>query len=133
VVSFFSRIILLICVYLPLSALSNDKWFAVQGGKWVPDRNQLHTLEIDLKNYVSQQAALHHVYLRPWETYKFQYQGQKNDQQKVIIINAFCNDFGFVDFLSQWLVVKDGGNCFFRLNYLPDAHSFTDLSLNGDA
>jgi len=73
--------------------------------------------------------------LKKWNTYRFQYQGQEEKGRKFIYINAFCNLYNpkGVNLEHSFVLVDDGGSCFFDLKYDPAADTFFDAFINGEA
>ncbi len=73
--------------------------------------------------------------LKKWNTYRFQYQGQEEKGRKFIYINAFCdlhNPKGR-NLSKNFVLVHDGGGCFFQLKYDPIADKFFNAFINGEA
>ena len=52
--------------------------------------------------------------------------------RQVIFANFFCDTFG-VDWRRQPLMVDDGGDCFFVVEYDPATGAFSHLMINGEA
>ena len=63
--------------------------------------------------------------------YKRQYFGTKASGIRLIQASFFCRE------LNGWrtgpVVVKDGGDCFFSVNYNVDKQTFSSLIINGEA
>ncbi len=73
--------------------------------------------------------------LKKWNTYRLQYQGQEEQGRKFVYINAFCslhNPKG-VNLSKDFVLVHDGGGCFFQLKYDLIANKFFDVFINGEA
>jgi hypothetical protein len=63
--------------------------------------------------------------------YKRQYAGYVQGGRNLILVNASCaND---LDWQTQPLIVMDGGDCFFRVTYDPEAGTFSGFEVNGEA
>jgi len=64
--------------------------------------------------------------------YKRQYRGVDLNGQKQIFIRFFCVTSSD-DWMSDEIVVLDGGSCFFNLRFSTDTKTFSDLWINGEA
>ena len=113
-------------------AVAVGSWLAISGGSWSPSPAQVDEIQNELKPYVIQQAAAQHRKLPDWSRYTFQYQGQMHGGRKVVFINAFCiSPPGYAR--QQFVLVLDGGTCFFEVMYDPDKKEFFQLLFNGEA
>lgn len=65
-------------------------------------------------------------------TYKRQYRGVALNGQKQIFIRFFCATSSD-DWMSDEIVVLDGGSCFFNLRFSSETKTFSDLWINGEA
>jgi hypothetical protein len=111
-------------------ALSIASWINVSGGAW--DASSTFTeMQPQLEPYVARAASQEHKQLPPWSTYTFQYQGQELRGRRFVLINAFCIP-PREDVKTQFLLVLDGGPCFFRAKYDPSRKTFYELEFNGD-
>ena len=70
---------------------------------------------------------------RPWQEYKFQFQGQQNDSGQFVSISALCKVDESQDLTKRFLLVLDGGTCFFEVKYDPNSQLFYDLVVHGEA
>ena len=107
-------------------------WVAVPGGAWSPAPEQLSEIRSSLEPFVKQQAVKQNKQLPIWSSYTFQYQGQVVNEQKVVLVNAFCiapPEYSKLRFVT----VSDGGPCFFQVKYDPNKKKFFQLSFNGEA
>jgi hypothetical protein len=85
-----------------------------------------------LEPFVKQQAAEQHQKLPNWSSYTFQYQGQMDGENKIVFINAFC--IAPPEYAQrQFVMVFDGGPCFFEVKYDPNKKKFFQLTFNGVA
>ena len=57
--------------------------------------------------------------LRAIDGYGIQYLGFTRDGQRLVYANGFCDWQELPDPTQQWLVVFDGGGCFFGATYDP--------------
>ena len=113
-------------------AVAVGSWVAVPGGSWSPAPEQLSEIRSSLEPFVKQQAAEQHRQLPNWSRYSFQYQGQLDDGQRVIFVNAFC--ISPPEYAQrQFVFVFDGGPCFFQVKYDPNKKRFFQLMFNGEA
>jgi hypothetical protein len=63
--------------------------------------------------------------------YKRQYIGRIVDGKKTIFINFFCEHFDGDYWKRDLVMVLDGGDCFFNVEYNPQTREFSKLSING--
>ena len=67
---------------------------------------------------------------KPRESYNYQYQVLGNNLYK---INALCNTPRTNDLSKNYLLVDDGGSCYFELEYNSLTKTFSKLYVNGEA
>ncbi|MFZ4402399.1 MAG: hypothetical protein ACOYO1_20400 [Bacteroidales bacterium] len=69
------------------------------------------------------------------KNYYRQYAGYINTKgEKIIIINACCSEFKqHVNLEKNWLLVMDGGSCFFKIKVNIQNKRCHDFSVNGEA
>lgn len=121
-------------------------WTHEGSGFWTPTLAEVTELEQKLPDYLLQRLGDQPY--NPWGTgsaaiplwkkaplYKRQYVGVTKEGVHVIHVIFFCAlDFGRP---YNWhvypLVVFDGGDCFFRIDYDPKSGLFSDLGVNGEA
>ncbi len=107
-------------------------WIAVPGGVWTPPPEQLKEIRSNLEPFVKRQAVALHRQLPTWSRYSFQYQGQVDGGRNVVLINAFC--ISPPEYAQrQFVIVFDGGPCFFQVKYDPTKKRFFQLMFNGEA
>lgn len=111
-------------------ALSIASWIHVPGGTWQPTAHAVE-LRDGLEPFVVRAAAEQGKRLPAWSSYTFQYQGQTEQSRKTVFINAFCSPAPS-DVKTQFVLVLDGGACYFRVKYDPAKKEFFDLEFNGD-
>jgi hypothetical protein len=113
-------------------AIAVGSWVSMSGGSWSPAPEQLSVIQSSLEPFVKQQAAEQHRQLPNWSNYSFQYQGQLDGGQRVVFINAFC--IAPPEYTQrQFVLVFDGGSCFFQVKYDPNKKRFFQLMFNGEA
>jgi hypothetical protein len=107
-------------------------WLAIPNGEWSPAPEQVSELRNSLEPFIKQQALTQHLQLPKWQNYTFQFQGQVDERQKIIFVNAFCISPPAQAKL-QFVHVFDGGPCFFQVKYNPVKKEFYQLMFNGEA
>ena len=114
-------------------ALLASSWTHVKHGEsWVPDRATLEVVQADLENAAEWAAAERRLELPDWTSYRFQFQGRLVDGKRVVFVNAYC-------WLSEgrseeeFIIVMDGGTCFFDTVYDVESKSFGPIGFHGEA
>ena len=112
-------------ITLSVSSFAGD-WIAVDGGIVELDLKQKE-VEENLWAFLENQSDF---VFQAKESYSYQYQVKTENE---LYINAFCSDLGKHNLHQDFLVVMDGGSCFFQatLNLLNG--QFTLLGVNGEA
>ena len=110
---------------LPVTSFAGD-WIEVEGGVMELDIKQ-EEVEESLWSFLENKSD---ISFQVRESYSYQYQAKTKDE---LYINAFCNALGKRDLHKDFLIVMDGGSCFFQatLNLLNG--EFTLLGVNGEA
>lgn len=112
--------------------ISLGSWVLISGGAWSPAPEEISEIQSRLELFVKQQAADQHRKLPNWLNYTFQYQGQMDGENKIVFVNAFC--IAPPEYVQQqFVMVFDGGTCFFEVKYDPNKKAFFQLTFNGDA
>jgi hypothetical protein len=142
--------------------LSREKWgfmFRLPTEFWTPSAAEIAKMEVRLPDYLRDQLAPHPA-RRPgprdraparrrpapeppsrlaavplWKrayAYKRQYVGLVKQGHHVIWGNFFCQP-PRSDWRHEPVLVDDGGDCFFHVEYDVDAGRFSDLVVNGEA
>ena len=112
------------------SMLLTNKWFNVPNGAWTVSKSLREEIRDGLVSFVDSRARAEHANLHAWPSYSFQVQGQTHEGRRVVFINAFCTKPP-KDALQQFVLVRDGGACYFQVYYDPDHKQFVDLTFNG--
>ena len=103
---------------------------------WVPTVEEVRTLEERIDTYLSQQQAAFDGSKTPigerLPAYKRQYWGVLENEKRVIFANFFCDTLHY-DWTNQEVVVDDGGDCYFQIQYDVETGTFFDLYVNGSA
>ncbi|MFI5296794.1 MAG: hypothetical protein ACHREM_01740 [Polyangiales bacterium] len=100
---------------------------------WTPTKDDAAALSRALDEHLGRSADWRtRSILKTLPTYQSQLIGIVRGSERRIAANYFCNDLGS-SWKSRWMIVMDGGSCFFRFEYAPDDHSIHDLWINGAA
>jgi hypothetical protein len=111
-------------------AVSRPHWVEVAGGAWHPPGPFLVKAEAALRSVVISKGGVH---TPKWSDYTFQYQGRETPEgNKYIYINAFC-DRAKRGEPEEWVMVYDGGACYFHGKYDPTSKRAYDVEVNGEA
>jgi hypothetical protein len=104
------------------------------GGTWRPTKADIDGLEANLKQVSSLKAetSVHTAIDHP-EQYFRQYLPIIREGEKLIYINAFCDQFPESRWRQRLVVIFDGGSCFWQALYDPIASKFSHLRINGEA
>ena len=112
-------------------------WFLNSGQTaeyWTPSEKDVLALEDGLISYLQNNSD--RFYETPvWEKlddYNRQYIGIILEGKRIIYANFFCNSTGR-DWRKEFILVLDGGECFFQFKYDVDSGEFFDLQVNGVA
>lgn len=104
-------------------------------GAFTPDAAIIAELESRLPAYLAQNqnkfSALREPIVERLPNYKLQYWGELADGRRIIHVNALCAPPD--DWQTRRVLVLDGGDCFFNLEYDPATKTFSRLSVNGEA
>jgi len=101
-------------------------WIQVNGGVVEFDLRQ-KTLENKLWVYL---ASSPNYEFEPRKSYTYQY---KMINEHNLKIHAFCNLGKNQDLYSDFILVMDGGTCYFDVHYNTVLGQFIDLNVNGEA
>ena len=104
-------------------------------GYWTPSQADAIALETGLPAYLQANAGYFQPQPPIWERledYKRQYLGIQENGKRVIYANYFCEAHN-TDWENQFVLVIDGGDCYFQIKFEIDTHRFYDLRVNGEA
>lgn len=104
-------------------------------GYWTPEQAQVRELEDGIVPFLEASIAPDHYQYGFWEDlddYKRQYFGLTFGDRDLIYANYFCAD-DFEHWRTSYVLVMDGGACFFQVLYDPADGTFSDLRINGVA
>ncbi|MDX1990846.1 MAG: hypothetical protein SF029_00555 [bacterium] len=103
---------------------------------WTPSPTEVAALEAGLSNYLQSQLRDGMWGYGVWErlpAYGRQYFGLVFEGERLIFANYFCNTSDEMNWQEQYVLVMDGGDCFFRLLYNPVTGEYSNLIVNGEA
>ena len=123
-------------VILPTEGLG-EGWMSSETitGWWMPTVDDVRAMEAGLVDYLISQGEAPFWGEPVWDTlggYHRQYGGILINDQPMLYTSFFCNNFG-MDWAQGWLVVEDGGACFFGTLYDVTSGKFVELTVNGMA
>ncbi len=126
---------MLVVAYVTAAIANADSatWFQVRGGAWTPSPEVAAQIQAELKPAVAELAGDKFKRFQPWQSYKFQFQGQQINSDRFVFISALCTIDDSRDLTDDFVVVLDGGSCFFEVKYDPKSQRFYDLNVHGDA
>lgn len=100
---------------------------------WEPTADDIAALEAALPGFLKTAPQAKPDLWERLPTYKRQYAGFIDATgHTFILVNAFC-DASFADWQSEPVLVLDGGDCFFQVDYDPATGLFSRLMINGEA
>jgi len=112
-----------------------SSWLVESDGFWTPSVDDILKLEGKIAGYLSQNSSYFYHQPPVWERldeYQRQYVGLEREGRLIIYGNYFCNSGG-VDWQQKLVVVIDGGECFFQVEYDVESGFFIKLLVNGEA
>lgn len=127
-------------IIFPAEAVQEGWWgeagYREAGESWTPQPEQIAALEAALVPFLQNADD---PWLKPdppiWERlpdYERQYAGLVEEGQRIIYGNFFC-DGEIFEWQQEWIVVDDGGDCYFQIKYDVERDRLFDLSVNGAA
>lgn len=93
---------------------------------WTPEKGQLVDLETRLPGYLRAKAPPGSGPRKDLASYRRQYVGIERDGRSYIFVNAFC-ETNRRDWTRKPIVVEDGGDCYFQVEFDPDRRRFERL------
>lgn len=95
------------------------------------ESNVHHVADISFPNPAYKGARIPHP-----EEYFRQYAGVLVDHRKIVFVNALCREAG-TKYETYWrekfVLVFDGGDCYWNVRYDPETKQFSQLMVNGVA
>lgn len=115
--------------YLTILISSN-----VAAGEWIQVIDRPVDVEIDpikmeteLWDYIALNSTQQFL---PRSSYIYQY---KTINDSELYINALCDDYDNDDLSERFIIVFDGGSCYFQAIYNFKSNEFIKLDVNGEA
>lgn len=103
---------------------------------WSPTEADIQSVEDGLPDYLRENQSSFYITGSPvWERlneYNRQYVGLVLEGKKVIYANYFCNATG-LDWKKEFVMVLDGGACYFQFKFNTDSGEYFGLQVNGEA
>jgi hypothetical protein len=115
-----------------------DSWLSLGAdfeGYWTPTADDILNPEERLADYLRQNPEAFYRQPPVWERldeYQRQYIGLMFKGDRIIYGNFFCDDTG-MDWQQEFVIVLDGGDCFFQVKYDVKSGLFIGLQVNGEA
>jgi len=110
--------------------------FTLPGPHWTPTQEQVVEFDRRLSEYLKTSDAWGAAEVRnKLSAYRRQYLGYTLAGTKRIYMNAFCAESGIKpeEWRKSFVLVMDGGACFFQAEYDPVTKTITRFSANGSA
>ena len=110
-------------------------WLSRSDGFWTPSTDDVLKLEERIVEYLRQNSGQFSHQPPVWERldeYRRQYIGYEIGGKRIIYGNFFCSYEG-KDWRQEFLVVLDGGECYFQVEYDIESGMFITLLVNGEA
>lgn len=119
------------------SAEDTEKIGYIFGGEapfWTPTKDEVQELEAMLPKYLKLHPPIDDKPVKSVLEYGLQYFGVTIKDQKLIYLNAFCNPSKFDHrWEKEFILVRDGGSCYFQVYFNPASKEFIHLHYNGQA
>jgi len=120
-------------VIFPANTKAIPKLYPAGVSYWTPSQSDVFAAEERLIPFLknSNNPRVPEIVKR-LETYKRQYRGIILGGHKQIVIRFFCETLSD-DWISEEMIVDDGGSCFFDLRFSTETKTFSGLQINGFA
>lgn len=114
-------------------------WFAANGettGYWTPAEENVLAIENGVAAFLQANSDQFRSQGAPvgkkLDDYNRQYLGITLGERKIVYANFFCASFE-TDWQTEFVIVMDGGACFFQFMYDAGSGEFFNLQVNGNA
>ena len=97
---------------------------------WTPQADDVVAADEALQQYIDDNPDLG---LDPFDTYHRQYVGVGPDDGQLVSVNALCESSGLDDWEDDFIVVADGGTCFWSAHVFLGTGRVSDFIVNGYA
>ena len=107
-------------------------WLVESDGFWTPSSDDILTLEEELVDYLRQNSSYFFQQPPAWERldeYQRQYIGLQRGGKQTIYGNFFCDNSG-IDWWQTLVIVEDGGDCYFQVEFDVEDGAFIMLLVN---
>jgi len=111
-------------------ASAENIWVKAKGGIWEPNDTTLIAMKSGIERYVKTEAKIRNRQLLRWDKYVFQYIAYKEKDKKYLLVNGIC-DIKDRERLENFMIIDDGGSCYFSFKFNPENKQYYDLSING--
>lgn len=117
------------------AAADTGAWYQVEGGAWAVPPDVTNAAATQLQQAADHAPGPPRIRVRPVADYTVQYQGTVVDGKRLVRLAGACSTMGRSpgDLARQWLVVFDGGNCYFDAQFDPAHERFVSFSFHGRA
>jgi hypothetical protein len=115
---------------LAILLLANVWTHVPRSEQWSPDAAVIRRLQSTLESKVRKDASAQHLVLPEWSSYGFQFQGRVVDGKRVVFVSAYCQHQEGLP-TDDFIIVADGGTCFFETSYDPSKSSFSPIAFHG--
>jgi hypothetical protein len=108
-------------------------WLGGSSGFWTPSVDDIIKLEEKIAEYLSQNPSQFYSQPPVWERldeYQCQYIGLERGGRRIIYGNYFCENGG-INWHQKLVIVEDGGDCYFQVEYDVERDLFIKLLVNG--
>lgn len=102
---------------------------------WSPTEADVRAVEEGVGVFLQENAAMFYTNVPVWERldeYNRQYVGMIVEGRKVLYANFFCNRED-ATWRKEFVLVLDGGSCYFQFQFDSATGEFFDLRVNGEA
>lgn len=103
-------------------------------GFWTPSANDIYKLEEGMAEYLNQNSRNFTSQPPAWERldeYQRQYIGIERGGKQIIYGNFFCEEDD--NWRKEFVMVIDGGDCYFQVEYDVESGKFIYLAVNGES
>lgn len=97
---------------------------------WTPTPQQVQAMRVAVLQHLI--ATGEREILAKYGRYQSQFFGFIWNDERYIYGNYFCDAFG-LDWRANFIIVMDGGNCYFQATYLPGSAALSRITINGEA
>lgn len=119
---------------MPNSTIIVSAWVLVSGGAWEPSAKDMALAQTRVPEIVYEFAnEYQRSLIDDLPGYTIQYQGIEDEGERLIYMNAACGVSEGSSSPSEFIIVLDGGPCYFRLKFNPENGEAVEMGFNGEA